>query len=127
MSYLFVAIEPLRHETRLLVSVPLKGTALKARLPAAPKDGRALAMLLEALVAWYGLPLCAVLDADAEDVQRHPDLWGRILGDLQSPQTEVEWVSPSEMSETDRSLTDPELGDFRSARHLITLAGTGQR
>jgi hypothetical protein len=127
MSYLFVAIEPLRHETRVLVSVPYKGTALKARLPATPEDDRALAMFLEALVAWYGLPLCAVLDADAEDVQRHPDRWGRILGDLQSPQIEVEWVSPSEMSETDRSLTDPELGDFRSARHLITLAGTGQK
>jgi hypothetical protein len=81
MSYLFVAIEPLPHETRLLVSVPYKGTALKARLPEIPEDDRALAMLLEALVAWYGLPLCAVLDADAEDVQRHPDRWGRILGD----------------------------------------------
>ena len=84
-------------------------------------------MLLEALVAWYGLPLCAVLDADAEDVQRHPDRWSRILGDLQSPQIEVEWVSPASMSETDRSLKDPDLGDFRRARHLITLAGTGQR
>jgi hypothetical protein len=127
MSYLFVAIEPLPQETRLLVSVPYKGTALKARLPGTPEDDRALAMFLEALVAWYGLPLCAVLDADAEDVQRHPERWARILGDLQSPQIEVEWVSPSEMSETDQSFIDSELGDFRSARHLITLAGTGQR
>jgi len=127
MSCLFVAIEPLPKETRLLVSVPCRGTALKARLPDIPEDDRALAMFLEALVAWYGLPLCAVLDADAEDVQRNPDRWSRILGDLPSPQIEVEWVSPVSMSETDRSLVDPQLGDFRRARHLITLAGTGQR
>ncbi len=127
MSYLFLAIEPLPKETRLLLSVPLKGTALKARLPETPEDDRALALLLEAIVAWYGLPLCAVLDANAEDVQRHPGRWSRMLGDLSSPQIEVEWVSPASMGTTDLSFKDADLGDFRRARQLISLAGTGQR
>ena len=127
MSYLFVAIEPLPKETRLLLSVPYRGTALKARLPETPDDDGALGLLLTALVAWYGLPLCAVLDADAGDVQRHPERWSRILGDLGNPRIEVEWVSPSSVAQADLDFKDAELGDFRRARRLITLAGSGQR
>jgi hypothetical protein len=99
------------------------GAALKARLPPIPSDPRALGLLLEALVAWYGLSLCAVLDADAEDVQRHPERWSLILGDLGSPLIDVEWVSPASAPLADRTLDGVE--DFRRARRLITLAATG--
>ena len=101
----------------------IDGPALKARLPATPAHERAVAMLLEALVAWYGLPLCAVLDADAEDVQRHPDRWALALGDLASPQIAVEWVSPASVPLADRELDG--VADFKRARRLITLAATG--
>lgn len=120
---LWLSIEPLRDSTRLMLSEGTGGPALKARLPATPAQERAVALLLEALVAWYGLPLCAVLDADAEAVQRHPERWALALGDLASPQIEVEWVSPASAPLADRELDGVE--DFRRARRLITLAATG--
>jgi len=126
MSSLWLSIEPLPSMTRLLLSESSGGPALKARLPATPAQPRAVAMLLEALVAWYGEPLCAVLDADAEDVQRNPQRWAAILGDLQSPQIEVEWVSPLSVPAVDRRLLG-DMGDYRRARRLITLAATGQK
>jgi len=126
MSSLWLSIEPLPSMTRLLLSEASGGPSLKARLPPTPAQPRAVAMLLEALVAWYGEPLCAVLDADAEDVQRIPQRWASILGDLQSPQIEVEWVSPLSVPAVDRRLLG-DMGDYRRARRLITLAATGQK
>ena len=126
MSSLWLSIEPLPSMTKLLLSEASGGTALKARLPPTPADPRALAMLLEALVAWYGEPLCAVLDADAADVQQDPRRWALILGDLSSPQIEVEWVSPSAAPLGEERLLG-EMGDYRRARRLITLAATGLR
>jgi len=123
MSSLWLSVEPLHNSTRLMLSESIGGPALKARLPATPSQDRALALLLEALVAWYGLPLCAVLDADAEDVQRHPDRWALMLGDLASPQIDVEWVSPASAPLSDREFDG--VDDFRRARRLITLAATG--
>ena len=126
MSSLWLSIEPLPSITRLLLLESSGGPALKARLPATPAQPRAVAMLLDAIVAWYGEPLCAVLDADAEDVQRNPQRWAAILGDLQSPQIEVEWVSPLSIPAADRRLLG-DMGDYRRARRLITLAATGQK
>ncbi len=126
MSSLWLSIEPLPSMTRLLLSEANGGEALKARLPPIPAQPRALAMLLEALVAWYGEPLFAVLDADAEDVQRNPQRWALILGDLASPQIDVEWVSPLSVPAVDQRLLGG-MGDYRRARRLITLAAAGQR
>lgn len=123
MLSLWLSIEPLRNSTRLMLSESTGGPVLKARLPAMPAHPRALAMFLEAIVAWHGLPLCAVLDADAEDVSRHPERWALALGDLASPQIEVEWVSPASVPLADRELDG--VDDFRRARRLITLAATG--
>jgi hypothetical protein len=123
MSSLWLSIEPRRDSTRLMLSASLGGPALKARLPATPEHPRAVAMFLEALVAWHGLPLTAVLDADAEDVSRHPGRWALALGDLASPQIAVEWISPASAPLADPSLDG--VDDFRRARRLITLAATG--
>jgi hypothetical protein len=126
MSSLWLSIEPTIPFTRLLLSQPSVGTALKARLSPSPAHPRAVAMLLEALAAWYGLPLCAVLDADGEDVQRHPERWARFLGDIDSPQISVEWMCTSEhVHQRDRFLGP--MGDFQHARRLLTFAATGQR
>src|SRR5271166_878372 len=99
-SPLWISIEPELSETRLMLTTPLRGTALRARLPTQPSQPRALLLLLEAIAAWYGEPICAVLDADASDVQRSPERWAHLLGDLDGERVHVEWVgrvaSPTE-------------------------------
>ena len=72
---LWMSIEPRGSEIRLLLSEPAVGTKLKARLPSPPRHPRALPMLLEAVSAWYRLPLHAVLDADASAVRLEPEQW----------------------------------------------------
>jgi len=126
MSPLWMSIEPMAAETRLMLSQARVGTVLKARLPPRPHQPGGLRMLLEGLAAWYGEPLDAVLDADAEDVLHHPERWSRLLGDLDSERIRVEWAGLSRATVTrDRFLGD--LGDFRTARRLLTFTTTGQR
>jgi hypothetical protein len=126
MSPLWMSIEPRPAETRLMLTRCPEGTALRARLPVLPVQPCGLTLLLRGLSAWYGEPLCAVLDADAVDVARHPERWARLVGELDDESVRVEWVACSRpASERDRFLGA--LGDFRSARRLITLAVTGQR
>lgn len=126
MSPLWMSIEPMIVETRLMLSVPGVGTALRARLPLLPRQPQALSMLLGGLGAWFGEPFCAVLDAEAEDVLRHPERWTRLLGELDGEQFRVEWIGHSRSSrERDRFLGA--VGDFRRAKRLITFAATGQR
>lgn len=74
---LWLALEPELSCTKLLLSHSSDGTLLKARLSATPAHPGALAMLLESLSAWQGMPLYAVLDADAEGVSKHPECWAR--------------------------------------------------
>jgi hypothetical protein len=108
-----------------MLSEPSAGTALKARLPPEPADGRALIMLLEAVSLWYGLPLHAVLDADAEDVRRHPERWALLLGDAPERAVRVEWVAVPRPRKHDRFLES--MGDFAAGRKLVSFAATGQR
>jgi hypothetical protein len=122
---LWLSIEPEASEVRLLLSEPSAGTALKARLPPVPVDGRALMMLLEALSLWYGLPLHAVLDADAEDVRRHPERWSLLLGDAPERSVRVEWVAVPPCRKHDRFLES--MGDFTRGRKLVSFGATGQR
>src|SRR6516162_6739302 len=91
MSTLWVSIEPELCETRLMLTQAQVGTALRARLPTLPSQPRALLLLLEALAAWYGQPLCAVLDAEASDVQHSPQRWAQLLGDLDGETVHVQW------------------------------------
>ena len=57
MSPLWMSIDPDHDETRLMLTEARVGAALRARLPPVPRQPRALAQLLEALSAWYGMPL----------------------------------------------------------------------
>jgi len=126
MSPLWMSIEPRIAETRLLLTQAPGGTALRARLPVVPCQPSGLTLLLQGLAAWYGQPLCAVLDADAADVARHPERWARLVGELDGEQVRMEWVARSlARGERDRFLGA--VGDFRSARRLLALAATGQR
>jgi hypothetical protein len=122
MLPMWVSVEPLAEEIRLSLSVPGKGVKLRARLPAVPVEPRALAMLLEALVAWHGQPLCAVVDADASDVSCQPERWARLLGELSGAHIQVQWSSRPARPR-DRFLGA--LGGFRSADRVLAHARGG--
>lgn len=124
-SPLWMAIEPGASEVRLLLAEPSVGPALKACLPLPPASSRCLPQLLEALSAWYELPLHAVLDADASDVRRHPERWALLAGDLPLHQLGVEWVKRPRGRDRRRRFLDS-MGSYRSARSLIGFAATGQ-
>ena len=121
---LWMSIEPVGSEVRLMLTCPLDGTVMKARLRNAPAHPRAVIALLEAIALWYGHPLRAVIDADAEDVRRHPERWAMLLGDAPELAVAVEWAAVAARRK------DPFLapmGDFASARRLVSFAATGQR
>ncbi len=122
---LWAALEPMGSQVRLMLAEPMAGTSLKARLPSQPAHDRAVLTLLEALSLWYGLPLHAVIDADAEDVRRHPERWARWLGDPPEPHVRVEWMAVPRPRRDDRFLST--MGDFSSARRLVSFTATGQR
>jgi hypothetical protein len=125
-SPLWLTLEPSIPYTQLVLTLSGVGTLLKARLSPQPSEPGALTSLLEALSSWQGLPLTAVVDADAEDVERHPELWSRLLGEAQeSPRIHVEWSSPPQaFARRDKFF---EVGDFRSARRLLTRTVLGER
>jgi hypothetical protein len=126
MSPLWMSIEPGTRETRLMLTQPMVGPVLRARLPAVPAHPDALGFILRGLAAWYGQAFCAALDAESEDVRLHPERWARLLGDLEDSLIQVEWVArPDSPDHRDRFLGA--VGDFSSARRLITRAATGQR
>jgi hypothetical protein len=126
MSPLWMSIDPDHDETRLMLTEARVGAALRARLPPVPRQPRALAQLLEALSAWYGMPLTAVIDAGAEGALHHPQRWAQLLGEIDGEQVHVEWVVvPARTERRDRFLG--ELGDFSAAKRLLTFAATGQR
>jgi hypothetical protein len=126
MSSLWLSLEPEGSSLRLALSLSASGSVLRARLPLQPAQPRALPLLLEALVEWFGLPLCAVLDADAEDVRRRPEFWSRFLGEFDDPRFRVEHVTlPSRADCRDRFMG--ELGSARRAKRLVGFAAGGTR
>lgn len=122
---LWMTIEPTGSETRLMLTTPARGTALKARLPSNPCHGRAVVSLLESIALWYGAPLHAVVDADASDVRRHPERWALLLGDLPSAVVDVEWIAVPQVRRRDAFLRP--MGELARARRLVRFAATGQR
>lgn len=103
--------------------VAAAGPVLRARLPLWPAQPQALRLLLEGLGAWLGQPLRAVLDADAEDVRRHPERRAALLGDLDAAHIAVEWVALPRPPMRDRFLEA--VPDFDQARRLLHRAATG--
>lgn len=67
MHSLWAAIDSKGNETRVLVMSGPKETVLKARLSATAQHRLALPSLLEALALWQGMPVRAVVVADAPD------------------------------------------------------------
>lgn len=109
-----------------MLSLPSGRPVLRARLSSCPSHPRSLIALLESLSLWHGRPLHAAIDADAEDVRRHPDKWALLLGDAPELAVRVEWVSvPLPRRARDRFLG--KLGDFASGERLVSFAATGAR
>ena len=98
---------------------PGPGTLLKARLAPTPMRPGGLSLLLEALAAWQGQNLTAVVDADAEDVERRPEVWARLVGEARGlAHVNVEWSSPA-LAPWKRTRFFEGMGDFRSSRRLL--------
>ena len=125
MSPLWMTIEPHPSEVRLVLTEPSLGPSLKALLPL-PSQARAVPMLLEALCLWHRRPLRAVLDADAADVQSHPERWALLAGDLPLLELSVEWARRRREPRRKKHARFLEsIGDHRSARQLLGLAVLG--
>lgn len=123
---LWLTLQPQEGYTQILLSQSGSGPLLKARLGCEPMHPGALAKFLESLADWHGLPLFAVLDADAEQVRRYPERWARMTGEAaQSPSITVEWSAPPQARLGQERFFS--MGDFSSARRLLTHAATGQR
>lgn len=120
---LWISIVPKSERAQLLVSEPGRGTVLKARLPL-PQSKHALRLLLEALSCWYGRPLVAVLDADAEEVASHPERWGVWLADVNDLDVSVRWVRRKGERARDRFFDG--VGDSSRARQLLSFEAGGQ-
>lgn len=126
MSFLWMTIDPDEDETRLMLTEARVGSALRARLPPVPRQPQALAQLLGAISAWYGMPLSAVVDAGAQCAwHHHPERWAQFLGEIDGESVRVEWVVVPAGRQRDRFLSD--MGDFSSAKRLVTFAATGQK
>ena len=119
---LWMAIQPDVMEVRLMLTQAHVGTQLRARLPM-PRSPRALGMLLEALAAWYGQPFIAALDAESQEVARHPERWAQLLAGLDERQITVEWIAHTAHDERERFFRP--LGEFRRARRVVSVAATG--
>lgn len=123
---LWMSVEPKQYFTQLLLTEPGAGPRLKAQLSATPARAGGLAMLLEALSAWEGRPLFAVVDADAEDVQRHPETWARLVGEASnSAHVTVEWSHAATWKGA-RSRFFDGMGNFSSARKLLGRTALGE-
>lgn len=123
---LWMSVEPKQFFTQLMLVQPTRGTLLKARLSPTPKRPGGLSLLLEAVSAWEGRPLCAVIDADAEDVQRHPEAWARLVGEAKdSTHVSVEWSHPATWKGA-RPRFFEGMGDFSAARKLLGRTVLGE-
>lgn len=75
MGALWMGVMPGPAGVRVLVQEGPARTVLKAVLPCAPKDPRALAAMCEALAMWVGEPVRAALCADDESVLSEETSW----------------------------------------------------
>lgn len=122
---LWMSIEPVGSEVKMMLTAPAASTLMKARLPCPPAHPRAVISLLEAFALWFGQPLRAVIDADAEDVRRNPARWATLLGNAPELAVAVEWAAVPRSAKKDRFLAP--MGEFAGARRLVSFAATGQR
>lgn len=124
---LWLTLQPRSSFTQILLSQAGTGTLLKARLAPEPTHPGALSRFLESLADWHGCELFAVIDAEAEELQRAPERWTRMLGEAaERPSITIEWTAVRE-GKLARQRFFEGGGDFASAQRLLVHAATGQR
>lgn len=106
MSSLWLSLVPHQTELRLSLSTASAGVLLRGKLPLTQAQPQALTLLMEALVGWFGMPLCAVLDAGAEDVRLRPEFWARLQAEADGPHITFEWVTVPLPNRRDRFLDE---------------------
>jgi hypothetical protein len=122
---LWMSIEPLGSHTLLQLSEPAARSCLRARLPSSPCHPRALITLLESMSLWYGTPLHAVVDADAQGIRRDPEKWAVLLGDAPELAVHVHYVAVPDSRRRSRDRFLGAMGDFARADRLTSFAATG--
>ena len=120
-----MSIEPEFPETKIMMTMAGVGTLMRARFPVALENPEALQLFLRGIAAWFGEPFCVVLDADSEEVYKHPERWARMLGDLDDAFITVQWSGYSSSCRKDP--LKGTVGDFRKAKRLLTHAAVGQK
>lgn len=123
MSQIWISIQPETVETKIMITRGEQGCVMRARLPSAPENPEALPMFLRAIAIWYGEPVHAVLDAGSVEVYNHPEKWARLIGDVDDALIQVQWSGYEKWPPGDK--LSGTVGDFRSARRLLTFAGVG--
>lgn len=125
-STLWMEILPGPERTRIRVQNGPQQTLLRARLPQAPSDPRAVAMLCEAVALWTGRKVCAALVVEGPDAFCATRPWLNTFDTLtRPPRFEIHFVSAARpvrgrcSREHDRVEEAEELGSYRALRRRI--------
>jgi hypothetical protein len=117
MSSIWVGVDPRPPKARVLAVRPSGEAILKARLEAVPKHPRALAVLLESLSLWQGVPIHAALAVGDEEPWCQAGQFHIDFDDFgQTPLYSIELVSRLRRPSRREALAG--LGDFRDLRKL---------
>lgn len=116
MRALTMGVMPGPLGVRVLVQDERSRTVLKAVLPCAPQDGRALGLLCEALALWCRGPVHAALCADDSEVLSDTSSWLESI-EAESPLYDLKVVVGHEfVADADVGC---ELGEFDDVRAFV--------
>jgi hypothetical protein len=115
---IWMAIHPMRSGTRVLATVGVKRTLLKAQLQTSPHHPRALPTLIEAVALWQGSQVRAALVADGKADTCGTNLFTDCF-DVVEPTPLYQLVIVGGDRRRSRHDELRGLGDFRDLRRLL--------
>ena len=123
MSTLWMEIVPGPELTQVRVQNGPHRTLLRARLPHAPSDPRAVAMLCEAVALWCGTKVCAALVVEGSEIFCATRPWLNTFDTLtRPPRYDVHFVSTTARPIArahDQEEEGEELGSYCALRRRI--------
>lgn len=121
MDSIWMGIAPGSMATRLLAMHGPSDTILKARLAREPSHPRAVAMLLEAIALWQGVPVRAAFAADERASSFESSLFHGAFPDVTpSMLYTVDWV-PAVGRRRRRRNDITGMGEFSDLRRLLAV------